>query len=351
MNDMIREKCELLANNHSAIKKKFAFENDLMCVAAGLIFSVADREADVEKMAECRKILRNQTGLFSKLRKTVELAIISKMALSDDPERYIAGVMKVYEMLRKAKFEENSYMALAGMMICDLGAQDNCDEVIEKAQEILKRMEKTHPFLTSSEDTSFVILLALSYKDADTIIKDLEDGYEYFRKMNKLWGSKDAVQGLCEVLAVTYGDMRSKCDKVVNIVKAFKNRKAAFGNDKELPALGTLADIDMSPVELADEIIAASELLKEKAGFGDKAVNKEQRMMYAAMLIACAYGQDPDVMSNPMISNTFSIITAKRIANTVSIIINLATEIIPALAGAAADKKDPSGDQDNEIKK
>ena len=85
MNELIREKCDLLAGNCSAIHKKFLLEAKLMSVASGMIFTSADREADTAKMKECRKLLEKKTGILSNYRQTTELMILSKMALSDDP--------------------------------------------------------------------------------------------------------------------------------------------------------------------------------------------------------------------------------------------------------------------------
>ena len=333
---MIEERCELLARNCSMITKKFSSEDHLMCVAAGLIYTLADREADSEKLAECKALLKKNAGFFSSLRSTIELALISKMALSPDPERYLNDVKSVYEKVRSAKFKDSSHTVLACLSICDLGLQAQCDEIIDKAKEIMKRMEKDHPFLTAAEDSPFVMLLALSYKDVDTILKDLEEGYDYLRKMYHLGVSMNGVQNLCEVLVITYGDMKAKCDRIARIYEAFKDRKSGFGGDSEFSTLGILAGIDADPDTLADEIIKAADCLKEKDGFGDKQTDRTQRLMYAATLVAGAYGKDNDVIDDPAISNTLSIISAKRTVNTINILINISANVLPALLEAAA---------------
>ena len=333
MNELVREKCELFVKNREVIHKKFAFEDNLLCLAGSLIFTLEGKEADAERLAECKKIFSKQTGLFSKLRSMAELAVISKMTLSEDPEKFMGDLKTIYDKVRKTKFKEDPYMVLACLLICDLGVQEESDEIINRALEIMERMNKAHPFLTSSEDTVSVMLLALSYKDVDTIMNELEEGYEYLKKTHKLKVSGNAAQNLCEILAVSYGDIQTKCDKVVKIRKAFKNLKSDFGSEEELAAIASLVDTDMSPETLAAEIIEASEFLKSQKGFDAESVSTRQRTMYVTLLVADVYGKGSSIMSGPAISNTFSIITTKRIVNAISIVINLASGVIPAFIG------------------
>ncbi len=58
MTENLRNKCELFERNHTAISKKFIFEKPLMSIAAGLIFTGADKEADIEKLRQHRIIAK-----------------------------------------------------------------------------------------------------------------------------------------------------------------------------------------------------------------------------------------------------------------------------------------------------
>lgn len=182
MTDSLRNKCELFERNRTAISKKFLFEKAMMSIAAGLIFTGADKEADAEKLTECRSILNKHTRFFSEFRDTIKTVLLSEMALSDDAGQYIEDVKTVYNKLHKGHFKDNSYMVLAAMLLCNLGRQNDADMVVEKHNEIMKQMEKLHPILTDSEDISykheipFVVIRALSDK-ADG---NAHDSYENF---------------------------------------------------------------------------------------------------------------------------------------------------------------------------
>ena len=184
-----------------------------------------DKEADIDKLIECRSILKKHTGFFSEYRETVKLALLSEMALTGDPEQYIEDVKDVYKKLHKGHFRDNSYMVLAAMLLCDFGRQNDADAIIEKHNEILQRMNKLHPVLTDSADISYVIILALSDRSADTIIEDMTTCLDYLKKELKIKISSDSIQGLSEILALTDGDIREKCDSVMKIYDTLKETK------------------------------------------------------------------------------------------------------------------------------
>ena len=340
MTERLRNKCELFLRNRNAISKKFMFEKDMMNIAAGLIFTGADKEADIEKLTECRKILTKHTGFFSEYRDAVKLALLSEMALSENPEQYIEDVKAVYKKLHKGKFRDNSYMVLAAMLTCDHGKQESADEIVEKHNEIMKQMNKLHPILTDSEDISYVILLALSDRSVDSIISDMNEGFDYLKKTRKIKANPDSVQGLSEILALTEVDIKEKCDKVISIYDILKNNKADITGGYAFSALGTLIGVDEAPEEIAREIMEADAFLDGCKGFDEKSVNKNQRLMFAVMLAAESCGSSSSVISNTFINNALGIIKAKQIATMITIISNVLPTVLGAVVDKASDKSE-----------
>ncbi|MBP5363366.1 MAG: DUF4003 family protein [Ruminococcus sp.] len=335
MTEVVKRKCELLVQNKIAISKKFMLEKAMMSMAAALIFTGEDKEADVEKMAECRKILSKHTGVFSEYRDTVKLALLSEMSLSEDPEKYIDDVKDIYKKLNKGNLTDNSNMVLAAMLICDLGRQDSTDKIIEKYNEIMKRMNKEHPILTDSSDISFVILLALSDKSIDSIIDDLNECYSYLKKECKVRADSDSIQGISEILALSDGEIKEKCDTVVKISEALKGNYSDIESGYAFTALGALIGIDETAEVLAGDIIGAEEFLKSSKGFSENTIEKKHRLMFAVLLVAESYGTSSSMINNTFISSAFGIIKAKQIATMITIISN----VLPGILGAVVDKK------------
>ena len=329
MNEKLLERCDLLVKNRAAIHKSFFLENELMAVAAALVFTDEGREADIEKMKSARKLLNKNTRLLSNLRDIIELVILSKMALANDPEKYLEDFLSVYNKMIKGKFLENDYMALASVTILDYGLEDECDEIIERANEITKRMNKDHPILTSVDDTSFIVFLAITRKNVDQILADLTEGYDYI-KSAKTGINADPTYELCEVLAVSYGDMTSKCDKIIKIYKALEKQGSDYTSGYVVSALGSLIDSEMDPEKLANEIVESEVYLKDQKGFGNTSMDRSTRVMYAVLLTAGVYGSGREA-GNSIISNTLSIVWAKKIAKMVSMLVQVAPSVASAV--------------------
>lgn len=346
MTEALKNKCELFAENRSVISKKFMFEKSAMSIVAGLLFTGADRNADVEKLTECRSILNKHTGFFSEYRDTVRLALISEMALSEDPEKYIEDVKAVYKKLHKGKIRDNSYMVLAAMLICDLGRQDDTDGIIEKYSEIMNTLDKEHPVLTDSGDISYVILLALSDRSAGEILSDINDYTEQLKVTFRHKAGSDSIQGLSEILALTDGDTEEKCSRISTLYDALKTNKAEIGDGYVFMALGTLVGIDAPAEELVSNIIAADAFLRECRGFDEKSVSKKDRLMFAVTLTAESYAASSAVVSNTFINSALGMVRAQKIATMITVISNILPSVLGALADhASGDKSDSTGKQ------
>ena len=335
MNEVLQGKCELFDQNRTAISKKFKFEKPIMSIAAGLIYTGADREVDIEKMTECRDILKRHAGHFSEYRDIVKLALISEMALSDDPEQYIDDVKSVYEKLHKGKFRDNSYMVLAAMLLCNLGRQNAADEIIEKHNEIMHRMNDLHPVLTSSEDISYAILLALSDKSVDAMLSDMTECYDYLKKECKIKVGSDSVQGLSEILALTDGNMKAKCDRIVSLHNLLKDHKADAGGYSFI-SLGTLVNVDADPEVLAKEILEADAYLSGLKGFDEKNLQKNYRLMFAVILVAESYGSGMSIANSISVSTALSVIKVQKIVTMITVLSN----VLPSVLGSVLDKSD-----------
>ena len=68
MNERVKEKCELLAENFLLINKEFKWDLEMMSIIAASIYTNAGLKADPAKMRECHGILKKKKGLFSDLR-------------------------------------------------------------------------------------------------------------------------------------------------------------------------------------------------------------------------------------------------------------------------------------------
>ena len=309
MNTEFTHKLELLASNKNAIDKGFYFEMGMSQVVAGLLFAGAGQEADIEKMKEARNILKKKTGVFSAFRDATELVLLARMAMAPDMEQYIDDLIDVFNVLMKGKVFEDSYMVLTAMIIVDRGRKADAEEIKTTTDEIMKRMSKLHPILTSSEDLALAALLAMSGRTVDDVIFDMEECYKYTKKELKLKAESNSIQALSQILAITGGDIKAKCDKVAELFEAFKENGSKFGTYLEFPALGTLLDVEVPTDVLVPEIIEAADFLKKSKGFGGLSMDKKTRLMFAALLAGEVYsggssGAAYSAVNNAVVTNS-----------------------------------------------
>ena len=312
MNDIIMKRTELFVSNWSLIHKGFFLEDNLLITVAAADFAQKDKTADVELLKDCRKLLREKQGLMSEFRGNNELAVSTKMALSGNPEKYVDEIIEVYNLFQKGKFFSSAYRVLAAMTVCDAGRFSEAESIVERTNALLNGMNKKHPFITSNEDTCFTVLLAMTDKEVDNILAELEETYQYIKKSFAL--HEDAAYSLAQVLTTFGGNLEDKRDKVLDIYNTFKAKGAKYGKDFELAALGSLIDIDIDKEELVSEIIEVSDYLKGKKGFGMLDMGRQERLLFGTMLVAGAYAPDNYKTDASIIGGTVARVITEQIA-------------------------------------
>ncbi len=288
MKEFIKERCDLMIRDKQIINKNFLCEFDIMEIVGSLILSGEGMEVDKEKLKECKKILSKNVSCFSCIRGIGRTLTICKMAISDDPQKYIDDLEMVYKKIMKGRFFNGEYMVLAASNVCDNGKVSEADRLTEKFNEIDDRMKKEHPILTGAEDWSLAMLLAMSDKSVDSIINEMEEGYRYMRDM-KFRATSNGLQALTQVLSLMGGGMESKCDKVIRLSDKFREKGVRYGKEYEVAALGTLTDIDADEETLVSEIIETAEYLRKAKGFGVWHLDKKTRIMFATLIVAESY--------------------------------------------------------------
>lgn len=314
MRSKVMNNCNLLVENRNIIHKVFSWDSNYMTMAAASIITSAGVLASVEKLKTCKAILKKDTGLLSVFRGNTKIPLIAKMALADDPEAYLDRVMDIYDAMNSNKLINSEYRVMAAIAIADQVSGRHYADYIDRTAEIYKKMKKQHSILTSSEDIPFAAMLALSNKDIDAMIDDMERSYEI---LYKKFLDKNAVQSLTHILTLQDSEPSIKCAKVLRVFDELKAAGHKFGTSYELCILGTTVLLNLQESEIAALICEADDYLGKHKGFGNFSFGKKERLMIATQMVVSAgcnnsFASDNAIM-NSMLAITIAIETAMLI--------------------------------------
>ncbi|MFV0518529.1 MAG: DUF4003 family protein [Aminipila sp.] len=317
MRDTLKQLCESFINNRDAIKNAFGWESTYLYPVCAALFTDKGQQVDVNKMRWCEDILKKQVGLFSNFRGNSKLVMISMMAIEEDPQQKLKNSLEVYSLLNKY-FYQSQYLPLVSMIITNMVKPQDYISIAERTRKIYDIMKKNHPFLTSSEDSVFATLLAISDLSDEHITEKTEKCYSILKPE---FFSSNAVQALSHVLALSTESAEEKCEKTILIFNKLRERGYKYGTNYELSTLGVLAMLPEESDDIIMDLIDVDGFLSNQKGYGMFGIDKKQRLMHAGMLVASDYiGNSNNLaMSSSAINAAMSLVAAQQAA-TVAVI-------------------------------
>lgn len=312
MRDELKVLCEEFIQDRDMAKDAFAWENSyILPVCAGIL---ADKKETitVQRLKECKQIIKDKTGIFSDFRGTVIAPMACMLAISDNAETLFNNALKVYEELKK-HFHSSTYLPLVSMIVAQMTEESQYPYIAQKTREIYNLMKKEHPFLTSNEDGPFAAMLAFSDYSPELMMEEVEKCYEILKPK---FFSGNAVQSLSHVLALGEGSAKEKCQRLVELFEALKEKGYKYGTDCELTTLGALSILPCDMSQVVTEIVEVAEHLEKEKGYGFFGASQKQRLMHAVMIVCKAYvgKKNSQIMNSAAISSTIAIIAAQQAA-------------------------------------
>lgn len=318
MKESLRSRCQLFVENRDIMKSNFRWDNSLMHPLCASIYTGKNLKVDAKKIKYCKEIIKDKVGLFSNFRGHSGIAFSTMLSLEEDPEYKFSKTQKVYSLL-KNEFFGSEYLALSAFSIVQMVEEYDYQRVVNKTKEIYSLMKSEHPFLTSSEDSTFAALFALSEMLAHDAVREIEKCY---RLLKGRFGSFNACQSLSHTLALGEEDTDSKCRRTIDIFDKLRENNCRYGKNYELPVLGVLALANTDVDQMVQEVIQVDSYLKTCKGFGAFGIGRNQRIMYAAMMVAGEYTGDAKIqsMQTAALNSVSALIIAQEVAITSAII-------------------------------
>lgn len=245
--------------------------------------SEENKESLMEKIAECKAILKRRVRITSAFRDHLMLPLVIRMALSADPETYLMGILKTYDTIKPTYFTGSSQRLITAMVIYENTPPGYVEYVCKRTYKIYEKMKKEHPMLTGQEDMPFAALIAMDGEDVDDVIVEMEGCFRILKKEYVV--KMSPMQNVSHVLALTDEDPQQKTQKYIALHNAFSSGTRNNGLGPLLIVLAVLSILDIGVEELTREVKEMSGFIKQIKGF-DKKFNRLDGMLIACALVA-----------------------------------------------------------------
>ena len=285
MDEKVTALCESFITNREIIKKVFKGESLLIYPVAANALVSHGVTADEDKLKECRKLIKKNSGALSYLKGQVMMPFAANLSMKEDPKAHFDKVLKIYNVAKK-KFNRSEYSALLAILLADLIHEDSCEAVLTRGKELYDQIKMAHPFLTNEQDSVLAGLLALSEKRDTELIDDMEKCFDLLKIK---FSHKSSIQSISHVLALTEGSAREKVEHLNDLYDSLREAGKKFGVYTELSTLAAVSILDNETERVRDRIIGIDDFLSKQKGYGLLGLDKKARLMHATMLTTDLY--------------------------------------------------------------
>lgn len=318
MKDNLRNKCDLFADNYSELGKSFKWNDTINNRLGALLYSLENRIVDTDAINRCRKIIKENTGVFSQFKDTINFMISVLLSLQAEPEAILKGSIGVYDGMKKEGFHSSPYLVLSAVQIALQADPYNYQRITIASKNFYDAMKEEHRFLTSSDDYGFATLLAMSNKPVTQAVLEMESCYQLLKDD---FSQLNAVQTLSHILTFSDESAANKCRRVVDLHRSLKSRKCKINSNTTLSFLGVIALLKEDTDKLVDEIVETKEYLKSKKGFGAWSIEPRERIMYAIAIVCSNYLEEAkkNMLEMALERNIAGIMLAQQMATMAAI--------------------------------
>ena len=165
--------CGQFIEARDVIRDTFKWDSGYLPPVCANLFCAAGAVPDMDRLRACRDLINRKTGFFSSFRGYIRVPLACLLSMENQPEKKFDSARAVYQMLRE-QFSGSDYLALAAFLLTEY---DCTEERVARGKRIYRLMKDEHPFLTSSEDSIFALMMAWSDQSDEDLISGMEDCY------------------------------------------------------------------------------------------------------------------------------------------------------------------------------
>lgn len=313
MRDILRNKCDLFADNYMELKNSFRWNYSTNNRLAALLYTMESRKVNIDAIKWCRNMIKENTGLFSQFKDTANFMTSTMLSLQENPTETFQHTLGIYRELKDTGLHSSAFLVIAALTIALQSKPEDYQRVIKGTKDFYSAMKKEHRLITSFDDYGYAALLALTGQSVDQAVREMESCYWLLKPD---FSYSNAVQSLSHVLAFSDENANAKCKRIVDLYQALKNRNLKYGKGLELSFLGITALLKADTQQLANEIMEVNHCIENKKGFGMWSISNRERLMFSVALVCDDYldSMKKETMEFALANNIAAILLAQQTA-------------------------------------
>ena len=313
MDELLKLKADLLAENYMILKRNFKWEASLVNHFGAMVHTTKGVRVNPDLLRDVRKHLKEETSWVSQFRGTNLQIISSLLCLEDNYQQLFANVANLYKKLRDSGFHNSTQLPLSAFTIAKTAPAEDWDHRIDRMKAFYSKMREKHFWITSTDDYVHAAILATTDMDVDSTSEEIESCYHTLNKGGMYKGNY--LQTLSHVLALGEEETRLKCHKAIKIFKELKDRKCNL-NYYGLASVGVLSLIAPDTDKIVEEVTQVYDYIYTKDGYGFWSLDRNTRSILAASLVSDYYleGVEKGLLQVTLGNSIAAIIIAQQTA-------------------------------------
>ena len=283
MKQNLQECIDFQLANEQTTRKISALEHDGITKLSALFYTVANQNADLDKIKKSREILKNKMGIFSNFRGAFDLVISSKMSLAEDPEKYLDDVIDIYKKLVSDKKIPGETYVMTAITIYEQARDQDIDSIINQTKEAYAKIKEQHKYLTDETDMSFIAMMVMSGKDIDKTVNEVEETFNVLKQEYKV--PSDAAQGAALVLSMSDKSVQEKCKAFMDLYTEMKAKKQQTSKNRCMVIYAACVVVNMPQSEVVEAMSETELILKKHQGYGALTGGQDIRRVFAGALV------------------------------------------------------------------
>ncbi len=282
MDEILQVNIEKMKHTYEKMYKAYKWSaNGLILHFSAMIYTIYDKPFDREEFQRVQSYVKKNVGMFSHYRAT-EFYSIPTLLLTKykDPEAAFSTLVEYEQKIKEHGLKGTGvYIGMAANILLNCCESGQAEERIAKSMTLYKQIKAHHPWLTSSEDIPFTVLMTGLSKDVEEIVHEMELYYEKLQEVG--FKKSGGLQTLSHILMMGTSDMDIKSKNCKEVYDFFAQHKIKLYTS-QYGLLGFFALLGESRIQASKDTLEAYQYLLGQKKY--KYIGKQMCMLLAMSL-------------------------------------------------------------------